>query len=97
LRNKEDFTSYTQQYVQKLKRRRSFYKDLNMFSRTKSQAFQRLFETRFDVSIPSYNVEKQTICKKKKAWLDNLSFSSTRSISTKVNVLRIINNYYDFA
>jgi len=68
-----------------------------MFSRIRSQISQKLFETESDISIFSYNIEKQTICKKKKARLDNLSFSSTRNISTKANILRIIDSYYNLA
>jgi len=55
-----------------------------------------LFEIESDISIFSYNIEKQTICKKKKIWLDNLNFSSTRNILTKADVLQIIDNYYNF-
>jgi len=66
-----------------------------MFSRIKLQIFQRLFETESDVSIFSYNIEKQTICKKKKTRLDSLSFSSTRNISAKANILQIIDSYYN--
>ncbi len=68
-----------------------------MFSRIKSQASQRLFKARSGVSIPSHDVEKQTICKKKKARLDDLSSSSTRSILAKVDVPRIIDSYHGLA
>jgi len=93
-RDKEDSILYTQQYIQKLKKKQLFYKNLNIFSKIRLQVFQKLFETESDVSIFSYNIEKQTICKKKKTRLDNLSFSSTKNISTKANVLRIIDSYY---
>jgi hypothetical protein len=66
-----------------------------MFSKTRSQAFQRLFKARFDVLILSYNVKKQTIYKKKKIWLNSLSFLNTKSILAKANVSQIIDNYYD--
>lgn len=83
--------------MRKLKRKRSFYNNLDMFSKIKSQVSQRLFEAKFDVSISSHDIEKQTIYKKKKVRFDNLSFSNIKSILTNANVLRIIDNYHNFA
>lgn len=94
-RGKEDSTS--QQYARKLKRRRSSYEGLDMSSRTRSQASQRLSEAGSGVPIPSHGVEKQTTCKKKKARLDGLSSSSTRSIPAKADVPRIIDSYHGLA
>jgi len=93
-RDKKDSILYMQQYARKLKKKRLFYKNLNMFSKIRSQISQKLFETESDVLIFSYSVEKQTICKKKKARLDSLNFSSTRNISTKADILQIIDSYY---
>ena len=96
-RGKEDSASHMQQYARQPKKIRSTYEELDMSSKTESQASQRLSETGSGVSIPSHDVEKQMTRKEKKAQLDSPSSSSTRSIPAKADVLRNIDSYHGLA
>ena len=96
-RDKKDSVLYIQQYIWQPKKIQSIYKKLDIFSKIELQISQKLFETESDISIFSYNIEKQIICKKKKAQLDSSSFSNTRNISVKTNILYNIDSYYNLA